>query len=94
MSTSIDFNNTFDLDWLAGFIDGDGCFLISRSNYGALEITVATPDLPLLRHVQQVYGGSIKPRAGGTSIRYRLHNRPNFAPLSWRCQWATSQHRP
>lgn len=65
----------FNNHWLAGLIDGDGCFLISSKGYASLEITVATPDLPMLQILQDRYGGSLKPRAGTRSVRYRLHNK-------------------
>lgn len=31
-------------EWLAGLIDGDGCFLLSKKGYASLEITVETRD--------------------------------------------------
>ena len=36
-------NNDKDLkfkQWLAGLIDGDGCFLLSKKGYASLEITM------------------------------------------------------
>lgn len=30
--------------WLAGFIDGNGCFLVSKQGYTSLEITVHGKD--------------------------------------------------
>jgi hypothetical protein len=68
-------------DWLAGLIDGDGCFLISAKGYASLEITVATPDLPMLKKLQIQYGGGLKARAGSHSVRYRLHDKPGLLKL-------------
>lgn len=62
-------------EWLAGLIDGDGCFLLSKKGYGSLEITVDVRDIYCLSVIKQRYGGSIKLRAGTKSIRYRLHHK-------------------
>lgn len=63
-------------EWLAGLIDGDGCFLVSKQGYCSLEITVGLEDLALLRFIQNnVQGGSIKKRSGSNSYRYRMHNK-------------------
>ena len=67
--------------WLAGLIDGDGCFLVSKQGYTSLEITVHAKDEGVLRKVKQSCGGSIKPRAGGASVRYRLHNTKGMQSL-------------
>jgi hypothetical protein len=62
-------------EWLSGLIDGDGCFLISKTGYCSLEITTHIKDESLLVPIKQLYGGSLKPRAGYNAIRYRLHHR-------------------
>jgi hypothetical protein len=41
--TNSDSNIVFK-EWLAGLIDGDGCFLLSKKGYASLEITVETRD--------------------------------------------------
>lgn len=68
-------------EWLAGFIDGDGCFLVSKKGYASLEITVHTKDYLLLQDIKQHYGGSVKPRTGSDSVRYRLHNKKGLYKL-------------
>lgn len=60
--------------WFAGLIDGDGCFLVNKQGYTSLEITVDAGDEPLLRQIQNVFGGSLKPRSGVKAVRYRMHN--------------------
>jgi hypothetical protein len=67
--------------WLAGVIDGDGCFLVSKDGYCSCEITMGVHDEPLLMRIKQVLGGSIKPRAGLKAVRYRLHNTPGMIQL-------------
>ena len=59
-------------EWLAGLIDGDGCFLVSNKGYCSLEITVEDKDYWMLKKIQEVYGGSVKSRSGSKSYRYRL----------------------
>jgi LAGLIDADG endonuclease len=79
--TFIESKKNLCYDWLAGLIDGDGCFLISAKGYASLEITVATADLPMLQKLQTLYGGGLKARAGSHSVRYRLHGKPGLLKL-------------
>lgn len=69
-------------EWLAGLIDGDGCFLVSKKGYPSLEITVESRDEAILRQIQNKYGGSLKPRAGMNAVRYRLHYFEGIVKLS------------
>lgn len=68
-------------EWLAGLIDGDGCFLLSQKGYGSLEITMDDRDSYCLMIIKNRYGGSIKPRSGSKSFRYRLHDKKNLLLL-------------
>lgn len=67
--------------WLAGLIDGDGCFLLSKKGYASLEITMDIRDERALQSVKNVYGGSIKLRSGVNALRYRLHNKEGLLNL-------------
>lgn len=67
--------------WLAGLIDGDGCFLLSKKGYASLEITMDIRDERALQAVKNVYGGSIKLRSGVSALRYRLHNKEGLLNL-------------
>lgn len=60
--------------WLAGLIDGDGCFLLSKKGYASLEITMDIRDERALQAIKKFYGGSIKLRSGVSALRYRLHD--------------------
>lgn len=60
---------------LAGLIDGDGSFLISKTGYTSLEITMDIYDLQILNQVKQKLGGSVKRRSSSQSYRFRLHNK-------------------
>ncbi len=62
-------------EWLAGLIDGDGSFQLSKKGYASLEIIMELRDKRCLYLVKQRYGGSIKLRSGVNHIRYRLHNK-------------------
>jgi hypothetical protein len=69
------------IQWLAGLIDGDGCFLLSKKGYASLEITMDIRDERALQAVKSVYGGSIKLRSGANALRYRLHHKQGLLSL-------------
>ena len=73
-------SNPFN-EWLAGIIDGDGCFLLSKKGYASLEITIQLRDVRCLNLIKQYFGGSIKVRANQNHIRYRLHNKQGLLKL-------------
>jgi ubiquinol-cytochrome c reductase cytochrome b subunit len=58
--------------WLAGLIDGDGYFGISKDGYAFLEITMGLEDESLLAQIKQKLGGSLKLRSNAQAVRYRL----------------------
>lgn len=62
-------------EWLAGLIDGDGCFLLSKKGYASLEITMEVRDKNCLFQIKDRYGGSVKLKQGVNWLRYRLHHR-------------------
>ena len=64
-----------DRQWLAGLIDGDGNFHISKKGYVELSIVVEPRDIACLMKVKALYGGSIKPFSHTTALRYRLHHK-------------------
>jgi ubiquinol-cytochrome c reductase cytochrome b subunit len=68
-------------EYLAGLIDGDGCFLLSPKNYASLEITMSIYDEHLLNTIKQKLGGSVKPRKGIRALRYRLHHKKGILEL-------------
>ena len=43
--------------WLAGLIDSDGSFLLSKKGYGSLEITMDVRDERALHVIKNIYGG-------------------------------------
>lgn len=62
-------------EWLAGLIDGDGCFQLSKKGYASLEVVLELRDKQCLYAVKQRFGGSVKLRSGINHIRYRLHHK-------------------
>jgi len=73
-------DNTFN-QWLAGLIDGDGCFQLSKKGYASLEIVMETRDKHCLYQVKQKFGGSVKLRSGVKWLRYRLHHKKGLLDL-------------
>lgn len=68
-------------EWLAGLIDGDGSFQLSKKGYASLEITMDIRDEHALQIVKNVYGGSIKLRSNANALRYRLHHKSGLLAL-------------
>lgn len=73
-------DNKFN-EWLAGVIDGDGCFQTSKTGYSSLEIVTQLRDKRILYLIKQKYGGSVKLYAGNNHLRYRLHHKAGLLNL-------------
>ena len=73
-------DNSF-YEWLAGLIDGDGCFLLNKKCYASLEITMDIRDEHCLNIIKNIYGGSLKLRSNDNAIRYRLHHKLGLLKL-------------
>lgn len=67
--------------WLAGLIDGDGCFLLSKKGYASLEIVMQLRDKRCLYQIKQNFGGAVKLHAGDNYLRYRLHHKAGLLNL-------------
>lgn len=67
--------------WLAGLIDGDGCFQLSKKGYASLEIVMETRDKHCLYLIKQKFGGSVKLRSGINWLRYRIHHKKGLIDL-------------
>ena len=68
-------------EWLAGLIDGDGCFYMFKSGYVSLEITMDIKDFNAIEIIKNVYGGSIKYPSGKKAVRYCLRHKSGFLDL-------------
>jgi len=62
-------------EWLAGFIEGDGSFTISKLGYCSCEITVHEKELKVLLLIKKKVGGVLAFREGVKMARLRLHNK-------------------
>ena len=67
--------------WLAGLIDGNGSFSITKKGYASLEITMDIRDEHALHIIKNVYGGSIKLVSGNNALRYCLRHKLGFLAL-------------
>jgi hypothetical protein len=67
--------------WLAGLIDGDGCFQLSKKGYASLEIVAHIRDKHTLYQIKQKFGGSVKIRASLNHLRYRMHHKQGMLNL-------------
>lgn len=74
-------NNKKWNEWLAGLIDGDGSFYLTKKGYASLEITMDIRDEHALQLIKNVYGGSIKLVSGARALRYCLRHKEGFLAL-------------
>jgi len=68
-------------EWLAGIIDGNGYFFLSKKGYASLEITTQLRDKKLLYLIKQKFGGSVKLFGSDNYLRYRLHHKKGLLNL-------------
>ena len=67
--------------WLAGLIDGDGYFLLSKNGYNSCEITMDARDKKVLYLIQHKYGGSVKQISNAYAFKYKLRNKAGLIAL-------------
>ncbi len=68
-------------EWLAGLIDGDGHFILTKKGYVSCEICMDIRDKKALYLVKHKYGGSIKPVSGAKALKYKLRNKNGLVHL-------------
>lgn len=78
---NIDSNDLAFRQWLAGIIDGDGYFLLSKNGYNSCEITMDARDKKVLYLIQHKYGGSVKQISNANAFKYKLRNRAGLIAL-------------
>jgi len=61
--------------WIAGVIDADGNFHISKKGYVELTVVMEPRDIACLYKLKQRYGGSVKSTSHANAIRFRLHHK-------------------
>lgn len=67
--------------WLAGLIDGDGYFILTKKGYASCEITMDIRDKKALFEIKQKYGGSLKPVSNVNAVRYKLRHKKGLILL-------------
>lgn len=67
--------------WLAGIIDGAGCFKVSKKGYANLDIIMKITDKHCLYQIKQKFGGAVKLRSGINYLRYRVHHKKGLLDL-------------
>ncbi len=60
--------------WLAGLIDGDGYFGVSKAGYVSCEVTLHADEVQALYKIQKQCGGKVHPRIGVKAYRWRIHD--------------------
>ena len=75
------FKHTDFYQWLAGVIDGDGQFSLSKKGYARLYIVMDTKDKKALYEILHKFGGSIKPVSNANAFRYNLSNKVGLIKL-------------
>lgn len=73
--------NPIFCQWLAGLIDGDGGFYLTKKGYASLEIIMDIRDEHALQLIKNVYGGSVKLVSGNNALRYSLRHKQGFLAL-------------
>jgi len=64
--------NTKFFEWLAGVIDGDGYFNLSKKGIARFTIVMDIRDKAALTHIQDKLGGSIYKISNANALRYQL----------------------
>ena len=72
-NTSKDFN-----EWLAGLIDGDGTFFVSKKGYTNFKIVMKKEDTFALYSLKHKFGGSIKEISSGLKYKVIHKKRVNW----------------
>lgn len=68
-------------EWLAGLIDGDGYFLLTKKGYVSCEICMDARDKKALYLILHKYGGSVKSVSGAKAFKYKLRNKKGLLHL-------------
>lgn len=78
---NIDNNDLSFNQWLAGLLDGDGYFILTKKGYSSCEITMDARDKKALYEIKQKYGGSIKSISNANALRYKLRHKKGLISL-------------
>jgi hypothetical protein len=68
-------------EWLAGVIDGDGYFHLSKKGTARFQVTMDIRDRKALYEIKQKLGGSIYTMANANALRYQLSHKKGLILL-------------
>lgn len=68
-------------EWLAGVIDGDGYFNLSKGGTARLQITMDIRDKKAIYEIKHKLGGSIRTMANANALRYQLSHKKGLVFL-------------
>ena len=61
--------------WLAGLMDGDGCFILTKKGYVSCQITMDIRDKGALYEIKHKFGGAITTVSGANALRYKVRHK-------------------
>jgi hypothetical protein len=68
-------------EWLAGVLDGDGHFYLSKKGIAWISIVMKKKDVGGLKYIQRELGGSMRLIANGKAFKYKLKHRKGIILL-------------
>jgi NADH:ubiquinone oxidoreductase subunit 2 (subunit N) len=74
-------NRDYFFEWLAGVLDGDGYFNLSKGGTARCQITMDIRDKSALYEIKHKLGGSIYTMANANALRYQLSHRKGLIVL-------------
>ncbi len=84
-STVCNLNNQKDnkkfQEWLGGFLDANGQFILTKKGHPSLKLVASTKDKSVLYEIKHKYGGSIKPMSDSKALKYKLQHKKGLISL-------------
>lgn len=65
-------------EWLGGFIDANGQFILTKKGHPSLKLVASIKDKSALYEIKHKYGGSIKSISGSKALKYKLQDKKSF----------------
>jgi hypothetical protein len=68
-------------EWLGGFIDANGQFILTKKGHPSLKLVANIKDKSALYEIKHKYGGSIKSISGSKALKYKLQHKKGLINL-------------
>nr|QCW06940.1 hypothetical protein [Drechslerella brochopaga] len=82
IKTNNNINNDLSFkQWLAGLLDGDGYFILTKKGYNSCEITMDVRDKKALYLIKHRYGGRVKQVSNINAFKYKLRHKAGLILL-------------